>query len=136
MVDSPADMPVEDRTDRRGSVRRVDRAALAEPLPGLWMQPLADPESGSDRTVVNYMEVGPGSARPGIHTHEFDQYYLVLEGELTVEVALEKHVVGTRVARRRAAPAVQRRGRDREAHRRAGTRPGTGQAVRMLGGGA
>ena len=45
------------------------------------------------RCVVNYMEVDPGSAGPGTHVHEFDQYYLVLEGQLTVEVALEKHVV-------------------------------------------
>jgi len=29
-----------------------------------------------------------------MHIHQFDQYYLVLEGELTIEVALEKHVVG------------------------------------------
>lgn len=94
MVDSPADVPPEDRTDRRGFVRQVDPDALAEPLPGLRVQPLVDPESGSHRTVVNYMEVGPGSAGPGAHVHEFDQYYLVLEGQLIVEVALERHVVG------------------------------------------
>ncbi|MEV7976797.1 cupin domain-containing protein [Streptomyces sp. NPDC086519] len=93
MVDSPADIPVEDRTDRPGLVRALDLTAVPEVLPGMRMQPLVDPESGSHRTVVNYMEVDPGKAGPGTHVHEFDQYYLVLEGQLTVEVALEKHIV-------------------------------------------
>lgn len=93
-VESPQAVPDEYRTSQPGYVRKVERAALEEPLPGLRVQPLADPEAGSHRSVVNYMEVAPGSAGPGTHVHEFDQYYLVLEGELTVEVALEKHVVG------------------------------------------
>ena len=38
--------------------------------------------------------VDPGKAGPGMHIHKFDQYYCVLEGEMTVEVALQKHVVG------------------------------------------
>ncbi|MEU1183295.1 cupin domain-containing protein [Streptomyces sp. NPDC005820] len=92
MVDSPADIPAEDRTDRRGYVRTLDPAALPEALPGFRMQPLADPESGSHGAVVNYLEVDPGRAGPGTHVHEFDQYYLVLEGRLTIEVALEKHI--------------------------------------------
>nr|WP_284702868.1 cupin domain-containing protein [Rhodococcus qingshengii] len=36
----------------------------------------------------------PGSAGPGMHIHPFDQFYLVLQGQLTVEVALQKHIVG------------------------------------------
>jgi quercetin dioxygenase-like cupin family protein len=39
------------------------------------------------------MELDPGSAGPDTHIHDFDQYYLVLEGELTVEVALQTHTV-------------------------------------------
>jgi quercetin dioxygenase-like cupin family protein len=39
------------------------------------------------------MELEPGSAGPNTHIHDFDQYYLVLEGELTVEVALQTHTV-------------------------------------------
>lgn len=92
-VDSPADVPVEDRTDRRGLVRRLDPTTVPEVLPGMRMEPFVDPQSGSHHTVVNYMEVAPGSGGPGTHVHEFDQYYFVLEGRLTVEVALEKHVV-------------------------------------------
>ncbi|KAJ0416230.1 hypothetical protein BJY00DRAFT_292080 [Aspergillus carlsbadensis] len=40
-----------------------------------------------------YAEVKPKSGGPGMHVHEFDQYYFILEGEMTVEVALQKHIV-------------------------------------------
>ena len=60
------------------------------------MQSLSGPGSGSLHAVVNYTEVNAGSAGPDTHIHEFDQYYLVLDGELSVEVALEKHVVSPR----------------------------------------
>lgn len=93
MVDTPADVPAQDRTERRGYLRSVNAVTLTEPIPGLRMQPLAGPGSGSLHTVVNYMELAPGGAGPGTHIHQFDQYYLVLEGELTVEVALQTHVV-------------------------------------------
>jgi mannose-6-phosphate isomerase-like protein (cupin superfamily) len=39
--------------------------------------------------------VGPGKGGPGTHIHEFDQYYFVLEGALTIEVALERYTVGS-----------------------------------------
>lgn len=94
MVDSPDDVPEAARTDQRGYTRRVDLETLSEPMPGLRVQSLAGPGSGSTHTVVNYMEVDPGAAGPGTHIHAFDQYYLVLEGELSIEVALEHHVVG------------------------------------------
>ena len=93
MVDSPDDVPTARQTDHPGYVRRINAEALTEPMPGLRVQSLAGPGSGSAHTVVNYMEVDPGSAGPGTHIHHFDQYYLVLEGELSIEVALEKHVV-------------------------------------------
>jgi len=93
-VDSPGDVPAEDRTPRAGYVRRVDPDRFSEPIPGFTTQPLADLSTGSVHTVINYAEVAPGKGGPDTHVHEFDQYYLVLEGELTVEVALEKHVVG------------------------------------------
>ncbi|MFE1980130.1 MULTISPECIES: cupin domain-containing protein [Streptomyces] len=96
MVDSPDDVPASHRTDHPGYTRRVDPEALDEAMPGLKMLALASPATGARHTVVNYMEVAPGGAGPGTHIHAFDQYYLVLEGELTVEIALEKHVVGPR----------------------------------------
>jgi mannose-6-phosphate isomerase-like protein (cupin superfamily) len=43
---------------------------------------------------VYLAEMQPGAAGPSLHVHEFDQYYVVLEGELTVEVGFERTVVG------------------------------------------
>jgi mannose-6-phosphate isomerase-like protein (cupin superfamily) len=94
LVDSPEDVPDERRNDRPGFVKTVDLTRLTEAMPGFKLMPLADPASGSSKTVISYAELSPGSAGPGTHIHEFDQYYFVLEGELTVEVALEKHKVG------------------------------------------
>jgi mannose-6-phosphate isomerase-like protein (cupin superfamily) len=92
-VDSPDDVPVKFRTERRGYVLDARRAETSEPMPGFRMTPLATPAKGSDHIMVSVAEVEPGKGGPGTHVHEFDQYYLVLEGELTVEVALQNHVV-------------------------------------------
>ncbi|HKP41605.1 cupin domain-containing protein [Mycobacterium sp.] len=92
MVDTPDEVPAPHRADRRAYTRSVHIAALSEQMPGLRVQSLATPGQGSVHTVVNYMEVDSGSAGPGTHIHDFDQYYLVLEGELTVEIGLEKYV--------------------------------------------
>lgn len=94
LVDTPQDVPAAHRTGRAGYVRQVDPDRFTEPMPGFIVQPLADPAAGSLHTVINYAELGPGKAGPGTHVHSFDQYYLVIEGQLTIEVALEKHVAG------------------------------------------
>ncbi|MCT7660716.1 cupin domain-containing protein [Mycobacterium deserti] len=93
-VDSPDDVPVERRTNRRGYVLTPVPDAATEPMPGFRMTPLATPAMGSDHAVVTVAEVDAGKGGPGTHVHEFDQYYFVLDGELTIEVALQKHVVG------------------------------------------
>lgn len=92
-VDSPDEVPVERRNARPGFVKAVDRSRLAEPMPGFHLLPLADPAAGSQHATISYAEVAPGSGGPDTHIHEFDQYYFVLEGEMTAEVALEKHTV-------------------------------------------
>lgn len=94
MVDSPEDVPAAQRAQDPGYTFPVDIDALEEPMQGLKILPLAGPGTGSRNSVVNYMEIDPGRAGPDTHIHPFDQYYMVLEGELTVEVALERHVVG------------------------------------------
>ncbi|EXJ67517.1 uncharacterized protein A1O5_09530 [Cladophialophora psammophila CBS 110553] len=94
MVNTPDDVPMGHRTDRKGYVRRVDQARLTEALPGFFTMALADPSSGSANTVVYYAETLPGKGGPGTHVHDFDQCYFVLEGQLTIEVSVEKHVVG------------------------------------------
>lgn len=93
MIDKPGDVPSEWRTNRKGYVRRVDPRWLKEPLPGFKTMSLADPSSGCDTAVILYAEVGPQNGGPYNHVHEFDQYYFVLEGELTIEVALQKYIV-------------------------------------------
>ncbi|WP_020499247.1 cupin domain-containing protein [Sciscionella marina] len=93
-VDGPGEVPAEHRTDRSGYVMSAEAAESTEPMPGFRMTPLATPATGSEHIVVSMAEVEPGHGGPGTHIHDFDQYYLVLDGELTVEVALEKHVVG------------------------------------------
>lgn len=93
MVNKPEDVPPECQTTRKGYVRRVDPRWLKEPLPGFKTMSLADPSLGCNTAVILYAEVGPQNGGPGTHVHEFDQYYFVLEGELTIEVALQKYVV-------------------------------------------
>ncbi|MFF0501847.1 cupin domain-containing protein [Nocardia aobensis] len=92
-VKDASEVPEDRRATQRGYVRQVETSQLVEPMPGFRLQPLADPSTGSLHAVVNYAEVDAGSAGPGMHIHPFDQFYLVLEGELTVEVALQKHTV-------------------------------------------
>jgi mannose-6-phosphate isomerase-like protein (cupin superfamily) len=63
-------------------------------LPGFASTQLAGPSFGVETVIVNAIEVASGHGGPGLHIHPFDQLYFVLQGELTVEVALERHVVG------------------------------------------
>jgi quercetin dioxygenase-like cupin family protein len=93
MVDSPDDVPAADRTDHTGYTQSVDPGRLTPAMPGLRLLTMTGPRLGCSNAVVNYMELEPGSAGPNTHIHDFDQYYLVLEGELTVEVALQTHTV-------------------------------------------
>jgi mannose-6-phosphate isomerase-like protein (cupin superfamily) len=93
-VDSVDDVPVADRAHSRGFVRPLDPSGFTEPMPGFRIQRLADRNTSSTNAVVYYAEVAVGSGGPETHIHAFDQYYLVLEGHLTVEVALQTHVVG------------------------------------------
>lgn len=94
IVDSPDEVPALWRTEQPGYTRVVDADALSEPMPGLRLASLAGPDSGAAHCVLNYLEVGPGRPDRAPTFTAFDQYYLVLEGELTVEVALQTHRVG------------------------------------------
>ncbi|MGH3634406.1 MAG: cupin domain-containing protein [Mycobacterium sp.] len=95
-VSSEADIPLDRRARHRGFVQTLDPNMAQEPMTGFRIQPLIDPGNGSTNAMINYAEVDPGSGGPGTHIHEFDQYYLVLEGTLTVEVALETYRAGSR----------------------------------------
>lgn len=65
-----------------------DQFVVPPAVPGMSVLPLLNNEN----SVVNAIRVSPGGEGPGTHIHEFDQYYVVLEGELHVEVALERHI--------------------------------------------
>ncbi|MCW8378713.1 cupin domain-containing protein [Streptomyces justiciae] len=94
LVDSPDDVPAGRRATVPGYVQALDPKLFQEPIPGFRLQPLADAGTGAKGLSLNYAEVAPGAETPGTHVHDTDQYYLVLEGELTVEVALTTYTVG------------------------------------------
>lgn len=94
MIDKPEDVPDEWKTSQKAYVRRIEDGKAIEPCAGSRMLPLADQSSGSRHVQIFYAEVQPQMEMPTTHIHEFDQYYFVLEGELTVEVALQKHTAG------------------------------------------
>ncbi|ORW24380.1 cupin domain-containing protein [Mycobacterium palustre] len=92
-VSSAAEIPPDRRAALEGFVLTVDPGSLLEAKPGFRIQLLIDQDNGSANAALMYAEVDPGGGGPGTHVHEFDQYYLVLEGTLTVEVALHIHHV-------------------------------------------
>jgi mannose-6-phosphate isomerase-like protein (cupin superfamily) len=61
--------------------------------PGFRSNILADRASGFGSGHVRIDRLDPGCSGPGLHIHRFDQFYFVLEGALSVEVAGEHHEV-------------------------------------------
>ena len=55
--------------------------------PGFQVNWLLRRETGSANCAVSVHRTAPGSSGPPLHVHEFDQYYFILEGTMTVEVA-------------------------------------------------
>lgn len=55
-------------------------------------QHLARRETGSEHARIYAAKVGPGAGGPALHFHDFDQFYFVLGGELTVQIGHEKAV--------------------------------------------
>lgn len=53
---------------------------------------LAERETGSEHARVYYAEADPGKGGPPLHFHDFDQFYYILEGCLTVQIGHEKFV--------------------------------------------
>ena len=64
-----------------------------KPNPGYRSNILADRKSGFGSGHLRIDRLDPGSSGPGMHIHRFDQFYFVLEGQLSVEVAGERHEV-------------------------------------------
>jgi mannose-6-phosphate isomerase-like protein (cupin superfamily) len=53
---------------------------------GFAYQSLADRSTGAHSMRVNVLRVEPGSGSPDFHIHSFAQLYLILEGEITLDV--------------------------------------------------
>ncbi|HWI74330.1 MAG TPA: cupin domain-containing protein [Baekduia sp.] len=81
-----------DSTDAGGRPFRVVPAAgvaVEEPMEGMKVQRLLGIGDASEHMTINLMEIAPGSGGPPTHVHEFDQLFYILDGEMTVEAALQ-----------------------------------------------
>ncbi|HEV7977154.1 cupin domain-containing protein [Amycolatopsis sp.] len=61
---------------------------------GMTVTPLVGPEQDSKNALIYIGGLPAGAAGPSLHTHKFDQFYLVLEGLLGVQVGLTEFTVG------------------------------------------
>ena len=99
-VIAPGVLPVQrlvERADLRDTsvqpafVREADPSRLKGRDFGLdW---LANRASGATHAAVYLAEVPPGKEGPPLHVHEFDQFYFVLQGTLSVEIGLQRYDV-------------------------------------------
>ncbi len=87
-VDGPEDVPADVRATRKATVRAVDPDDLVQLASGARYQSLAESTDGIESAAVYYVETEPGLGRRLMHLHEFDQYYFVLGGRLTVDFAI------------------------------------------------
>jgi mannose-6-phosphate isomerase-like protein (cupin superfamily) len=70
-------------------VREADPSKLTGQDFGLdW---LVDRAGGATHAAVYLAEVPAGKAGPPLHVHEFDQFYFVLQGTLSVEIGLKRY---------------------------------------------
>lgn len=71
------------------SLRRIDIEQLnATPATERYSQALLDRESGARHCTIAYIRTPAGGGSPaGMHVHEVDQIFLVLEGRMSVEIA-------------------------------------------------
>jgi mannose-6-phosphate isomerase-like protein (cupin superfamily) len=102
ILPTPAPWPAWTKDAERSStpappdlVRREDPARTIEyeADPGYRSNVLADRASGFDSGHLRIDRLDPGASGPGLHIHRFDQFYFVLEGELSIEVAGERYTV-------------------------------------------
>jgi len=61
---------------------------------GFSVSYLVNRGSGSVNASVYLAEMSPGAQGPPLHTHEFDQFYFVIEGALEVQIGFDTYVVG------------------------------------------
>jgi mannose-6-phosphate isomerase-like protein (cupin superfamily) len=54
---------------------------------------MMNPENGSKNALIYRAQNAVGGGGPNLHFHTFDQFFFVIEGELTVQIGLEKYHV-------------------------------------------
>ena len=80
----------------RDLIRPLDRKKLT-PSPvaaGFRRQQMARRSMGSDNGRRDVAEVDAGGSGPSLHFHDYDQFYFVLKGTLTVQVGTTRHQAG------------------------------------------
>jgi uncharacterized cupin superfamily protein len=78
-------------TDEFRYVRPVEATAPGERS----SQKLIDATSGGRNAGVNHIRTPPGGGSPrGMHTHEWEQLFYVLDGVMSIEVDGQRHDVG------------------------------------------
>jgi mannose-6-phosphate isomerase-like protein (cupin superfamily) len=86
-----------DSTDAGGRnyvVRHLEEVGLSQVLPGFCTARLLQRSDGSDAMALYVAEVAPGHGGPGMHVHDFDQFYYVLEGRLSMQIGLQQLEAG------------------------------------------
>lgn len=68
-------------------VIQVDDSRFGE---GFATQILANRASGSQHLRLNVIQVQPGKGSPDYHIHMFDQFYVILEGEMTLNIGRKR----------------------------------------------
>lgn len=58
---------------------------------GFAYQSLLDRSAGSSGVRVNILRVASGAGSPGYHIHAFDQIYFLLEGEMVIDIGVERY---------------------------------------------
>jgi mannose-6-phosphate isomerase-like protein (cupin superfamily) len=89
----PLSAPAADASSElRGWVRSLGSLASADRP--FQTRALADPSLGSRHVQVRHAQVQPRAAGPGLHIHECDQVYYVIEGTMELEIALKRYTAG------------------------------------------
>jgi quercetin dioxygenase-like cupin family protein len=99
-VIAPGVLPVQplvDTADLRDTSVQAAFVSAADParLTGrdFGLDWLVNRAAGAVHAAVYLAEVPPGKAGPALHVHEFDQFYFVLQGTLSVEIGLQRYHV-------------------------------------------
>lgn len=76
-----------------GSVRKTELPLCNSEI-SFSKTAIARQEHGSAHIDIDVIQVAAGGEGPALHAHPFDQFYYVIEGELTVQIGFETYQAG------------------------------------------